>query len=76
MFLLAAEHLTDIKQAVIMENKFYDCVTFTVPKITSDIGFMICDQYESSTFGKLKFVKKIIYFPMLRVQHIIFCFPQ
>jgi hypothetical protein len=30
-----------------------------MPKIRSNIDFMMCDQYESSTFGKLKFVEKM-----------------
>jgi len=34
-------------------------LSLTMPKIRSNIDFMICDQYESSIFGKLKFVKRM-----------------
>lgn len=30
-----------------------------MPKMGTNIDFMVCDQYESSAFGKLKFVKKV-----------------
>lgn len=66
----------NIKWVVIMENKILWLCYFHNAKNKIEYWFMICDQYESSTFGKLKFVKKMNIFSDFRIQHIIFSFPS